>query len=536
MRHLPPPALAVFCLIGAAAVACLPEERSADLRVELDPIPPLLLRDSVRLAARVVTADGTPVPDARVVYASSDSAVLTVTAEGLLRAVGVGRATLSVKAQSFEDAVPVVRELQVRGPLEVDSVVPQLVGFGTKITIYGVGLEPDSLFSITLGGADVPVDSSSYVPADPARPEGIGSLQIWAAPPAPERAALTVLGFKGGLVFPDTLRVLQRDIFEPNDTAARDLGTLDGSNAVLYNPGLAFESRRRDEGQPAVDWYRWSNAIQRNRTLIVIGENVGAKTFNVFVTDSLEWDGSFKEFFVGPQSWTIGPQTYLCWGLTMTSFGEAVQPLELEFPFAWIALGDLPVGTYHVLVSYAVPPTPQRYQLVVWNGYLSPKQKDVAEENDYCDQAADLGLAAGPTGVDLTIDTPHDVDWFRFTVPAPGQLVTLTTTSSDTLLDVDLYLMADHRPDSLPLVATATAFGSDERLGPLALTPGDYFLLVVDYPGQVGPYTLKATFGALPVGAPAPASLGPTRDMRAAFQRKARALVETARPRPRPRP
>jgi hypothetical protein len=353
-----------------------------------------------------------------------------------------------------------------------------------------------------LGGADIPVDSSSWVPDDPERPQGFGTLQIWAAPPAPERAELAVIGFKGGVVFPDTLRVLQRDIFEPNDTVATNLGTLEGVGPSLYNPGLAFEPRRRDEDIGITDWYRFSNASQRNRTLIIFGEDVGAKTFNVFVTDSLEWDGTQQTFFIGPQAWTIGPETYFCEGLAMSSGGEAFQPFELPFPFTWIALGDLPVGTYDLLIVYDAPPTAARYSMIVWNGYLSAQQRDVAEENDYCDQAKDLSV--GTSAPNLTIDAPHDIDWFKFTVGGLGQIVTLSTASPDTTVDVDLYLVANHLPDSLPVRAIAANFGSDEQIGPTFLEAGDYFLIVMDYEGRPGVYTLGAAFAAPPAGAVLP--------------------------------
>jgi hypothetical protein len=166
--------------VAAGSLTCvLPTDRSSGLRVELlETLPTLLLKDSLRLAARVVDSSGVEVPHPALAFASSNPTVFIVDADGTLRAVGVGTATLSVTALGFAQATAFSQILRVRGKLEVDSIRPLGVRFGDSIEVFGVGLDPDSLFSISIGGADA--EASAFFPNDPERPEREGMLRVWA--------------------------------------------------------------------------------------------------------------------------------------------------------------------------------------------------------------------------------------------------------------------------------------------------------------------------------------------------------------------
>jgi hypothetical protein len=494
--------LVASLLASAGFAACLyPTDKSGELEVQMIQVPTLFLKDSLLLQGRVLDGSGNPIDNAVIAYSSADPTIVAVGPEGVLRAVAVGTTQVTATAVEFNEAAPVTRDAIVRGLLEVDSVVPMTARFGELVSLYGVGLDPDSLFAVSIGGVQAEV--SDFTPADPENPGQFGRLTVWAPPPAERQSDLTVLGFRGGLVFPESLEVLQRDIFEPNDTTSAPLGP------VLFgfrNPALAFEPVPRDgTAREPADWFTFDNAVTQDRTLIVFSEMVGAETFQVFITDSLGYDGATDpSFFIGSQSWTIGPGTYFCGGLPLWNpvLGEEFQPAEVPFPFTLIALKDLPPGRYHVLAPYVPSGDPARYELVIGSTYLSVLARDAAEENDYCNVAADLNTFADAA---LTIDNFRDVDWFRFSVPAPGQSATITTTSANADADLDLYLIADGRPVWLPLVAAGVETGQTETVSVDSLPAGDYFLMVIDFPGVPTDYAITTSFGP-PVSPPAGAA------------------------------
>ena len=520
-------ALAVTVTMGCI----FPTERSGELTVVLDSIPALFLKDQIQLSAELLGPGGVPIENGTVSFSSSDLTVVSVDADGMLLAVGAGTATITARAPLQENTDPDQQVVTVRGLLEIDSIVPAIINFGDVVTLYGVGLSPESLFSVTIGGVDVPdlADFASYTPADPAFPNRLGALSVFVSPPADALAGITVLGFNGGLVHTDSVRVLQFDVYEPNDTAPWALGNL---GAGLANPALAFESRKRNDDRPAADWYTFTNAQQQTRTIFVFGEGIGAETFSVFVTDSLFWDGFSLDYLVGTQAWLIGPSLFLCDGMGITEFGSEFQPFEEDFPFAILALKDLPTGDYHIIAPYTAPAEPQAYRLIIANGYFSFEPADAAEENDYCDVAANLvGLGA----TELTVDNPHDSDWFKFTVPAAGQTFKIVATSPDSLLDIDLYLIADFRPDSLPVIELSVQDATPDSMD-VVLPAGDYFLLVVDFAGETGPYNLAATFTPAPAGVAQQFLAARSPVVRAAMDAKRRAIAASDRKVRRPRP
>ncbi len=504
------PALVLVATLGPAACVT-PTDRSDEIRVEVDPIPSLLLKDSMELVARVLDASGAAVPNAIVSFASSDQTVISIDTSGFLRAVGVGTATVTVSAIAFADAEQFTQETRVRGLLEVDSIRPANVRFGEVLNIYGVGLDTNALFSITFTGfneQDVDAPVSEFVPVDPDRPEGEARLSIWVPPPAERRSVLTLLGFNGGLIVPDTIQVVQRDLYEPNDTVPAALGPIpDG----FFNPALAFEPRQRNEGVAAdvnpADWFTFENTTAQDRTLIFFSENAGAQSFGIFVTDSLAWIGSIQSYIIGRDSWAIGPESYFCNRLEFSQNGEPVQISEVLFPLSIIALKDLPAGTFHILAPYEPQGTPASYELLVASSYLSVLPADPAEENDYCDVATPVAQTGT---VNLTIDNPHDIDWFRFTVTGTPQPFTFTATATtvapsfaDEEPDIDLYLVRDFRPDSLVVVDVGALSGASETVSAV-LPAGDYFLVVFDFVGVPTRYTLTSATG---VGVPTSVAL-----------------------------
>lgn len=483
MVRIPRALTAGLTLSVVAASGCIfPTDRSGDLTVEADALPTLLVKDTVEIVARVVDADGTEVPNAVIGYASSDSTVAIVNAEGRLLAVGEGTATISVTAPGFVDAAPATATVTVRGLLEVDSITPRVVRFGSQLTLWGIGLSPELVFSVDVGGEDAPI--AGFTPTDPSAPDREGALSVYVKPPSPRGSDVSVLGVNGGVVSSQPIIVQQFDIYEPNDTTPWRFGT-----KAIANPGAAFEPRGRDDFREATDWYTFTTNGGEDRTIVIGGKGIGSETFSVFVSDSMYSYGEYFGYYIGYNAWTIGPSTYFCGGLSTPDI------YEQDFPLATVALRDLPAGEYHVVVFYTPQPEPNAYNVVVAKSYVSVLSPDGSEENDFCDVATPL-----PTSGTLTIDNPHDPDWYRLTVPSGGRTFSLNVTAADTLADLDVYVYGDFRPDSLPLYWLGFDAGQTESFS-VFLDQGDYFVTVIDYPGQPTTYTMSSTLAAPPAGA-----------------------------------
>lgn len=467
----------------------------------METLPNLFVKDTLELRARLVDGEATQVPNAVIRYSSDDLAVVTVTDDNRLLAVGVGTATVTATAVGYEAAASATRTARVRGLLEVDSIrntnaarPPNTAFFGDVLEIFGVGLAPESLFAVTIGGEAAAINQ--WIPVDPTQRNRLGRLFVWVPPPAARASQMFVLGFNGGLLVPDSLNIVQRDLFELNDIAPADLGPVP---LGFRNPGLAFESRARTETEAAVDWYTFQNTESRDRTIVVFSEMVGAETFVTLLTDSIFWNSTVSNFGFGSSAWSIGRETYFCDGRQITVGGEPIAFAEVPFPFTVLALADLPAGTYHLFIPFVPQGEAASYEVLILPTYetLTTVPRDSEEENDYCDVAGPL-----PVGnASLTIDNPHDVDWYGFSVAAPQILDVTLSTDGTAEADVDLYLIRDFRPDSLVLVRDATAPGDAAETISQLLPPGDYFLVVFDYAGVSVRYSLSTKFRAPPAGA-----------------------------------
>jgi hypothetical protein len=147
-------------------------------------------------------------------------------------------------------------------------------------------------------------------------------------------------------------------------------------------------------------------------------------------------------------------------------------------------------------------------------------QQDRFEENDICTMADAPSkiIPVGPFspfGDTLTIDVPHDLDWYRFRVnaPLPGDTTTIRIADrapsggvAGKRSDIDLYVL----DTNFVFIGAATDAGSFDMLR-LGLSSGDYYLAVVDYAGEPTRYSLciSVRFGCVPPFAPAPPTAAP---------------------------
>lgn len=467
-----------FCLAGIGLVGCVyPTERSGELQVQIDSIPELIQGEVFRLSGQIVDATGTPVPDADIIFTSDAGLVATVGQSDTMVAVGPGTATISAVASEFENAISASQTIRIRDLLEIDSLSPNITQFGDTVSIFGTGLNPNRLLVRQIGGADAPV--KSFTPADPFAPQRFGRLTLWVPPPAIPTSRAVILSVDGLAISEDSVRVLQRDIYEPNDTIPWPLGAL---NEPFSNPALAFELGTRDDTVRA-DWYRFSQAAVGNRTVVVRSGGVNPDAYQVFVTNGLSWSPALQDFIPNASTWIIGPGFLMCRGL-----GLAIPQRTLDSTV--VAVGDLPPGDYDVLIGYG---STGPYEMQIVPEYRAGVLPDLAEENDYCDVAAPIGMNVVRQ---LSIDTPQDPDWFRFTLPTAAT-VTFAAAADNPVADLDLYLLQDSTPVSLPVVAAGQSVGVGDSLS-ATLPAGAYFLLVVDFAGVPTSYTLTSVGPAIP--------------------------------------
>ncbi|PYP58690.1 MAG: hypothetical protein DMD44_06910 [Gemmatimonadetes bacterium] len=503
MRHgrgLAAGALLIGCVTVATCV--YPTEHDASVHVSLPPVRILFRGNDTVVAARAWEirgpGDSQPIPNVAFVWSSSDSAVATVAAG---RVVGIksGTVIITAAARNFDTGqLAAADTIRVSAPLEIDSVRPRIVRYGELVSLYGVGV--DSIFAAQLKSTPLILDPF----ADTAFANGTSRRLYWVPPPA-QTDSLFFFGISGGngvlgFVHGDTTRVIEHDLFEPDDTIPQpiNLGAPPPFPAYpilrFFNPALAFEPLRRGE-KNGVDWYHFTQAQTQDLTIILTAPQI-AGTFSTFLTDSLGWNGPAKTYVIGSDSWTFGPKSHAC-------HGAGFAPAEAVGDSTIVAFKNLPPPGLDAIAIYG---TPGRYGLSVLAGYVSELPADAHEDDNSCNAADLRGTVPAPTFRDtLTIENPHDVDWIRFRYTSPGATSTAQVrlhafpgTHPDSLKDLDLYVIkVPAATDTVvSVVAADTAAGSDVNLTP-SLATGDYYLAIVDFAGTTTTY--EVCVGTVPL-------------------------------------
>src|SRR2546425_9660106 len=520
----------IVTLAAALSVTCaFPTDKSDKVFVTLEGPSRVVLRGKeMSVYARawhVIGTDTQPITNVAFAFGTGSGTTATVQNDGggyaTVTGVNSGNVHITAPAISFEQAPEGDLLLRVSNPLEVDSVRPAIVRFGDTITVYGVGV--DSIFIAFLDNAtqfDYPIPG--ILPTRTRDSLGFSTATFWVTPPA----HTDKLSFIGPGVFgnaPDTTKVIPFDVLEPNETAPRTIN-LEAPPRIptipqikFLNPALAFEPTKRDS--LAVDWYRFTQTTARDLTIILSAPDVRG-TFSTFLSDSLAFVPASPPnpatYKIGPNSWTLGPGSHDCKGFKF-------EPAETQPESTIVALRGMPPGRLHALALYTQP---GRYGLAVFEGYITSDPtvpRDAHEEDDFCDAADARGLAVtmpGGTFRDtLTIDNAHDIDWIRFRVTNLSTVTiksaSLVATTAVDSSDIDLYLLtvpgggASARLDS---VNASTSAGSSEAMTSL-LSPGEYYLVVVDFSGAPVAYDLcisdggGLTFPSAPARAPGRKSL-----------------------------
>src|SRR5438034_471677 len=387
--------LAALTLVAISAVVAMcvyPTEHDADVFVTIDSLtldPLSRTPTSVGPLVVIQGAEGdvhatawhrqsggpsAPVLNVSFRWSVADTTLARIDATtGHLVAIKAGITQVRVVATNFDaGAAPATLDIRVSAPLAIDSIRPDTVRYGEIATVYGVGLLDTIGVVLSIGDATlIPVPFTDTLKAN-----GSSQISFWVPPPA-HTAPLSYIAFGAGVFgsTPDSVAVIRRDIFEPNEIAPAliDLEARPFPGTVLapllfLNPALAFEPLPRDVLQGA-DWYRLRQLTQRDLTIVLSSTVPG--TFQTFLTDQLTFQASDTSYHIGPDSWTFGPQSHSCHG---AAFGPKEAPAESTV----VALHDFPAGSLDAIAVYNQP---GRYALVVYEGYGTNGKGVVREDS-----------------------------------------------------------------------------------------------------------------------------------------------------------
>ena len=160
-------------------------------------------------------------------------------------------------------------------------------------------------------------------------------------------------------------------------------------------------------------------------------------------------------------------------------------------PFAWTWDTTGAADGDHSLVAKAysgqtlLGATSSRAVTVMNSGSADPCF-DPTEPNDGSTVATVLPLGGS---TNAWICSPADVDWFRVTVNAPGQLNLDLTVPTGKDFDLELF-----GPDGLWLAGSYLEAGRNESIQEQATVPGDYLVRVYGYPVGNGAFSHTETY------------------------------------------
>jgi hypothetical protein len=476
-------------------------------------------------AYRLVGTDSVEIKNMRFNWISSNATIATVAGDDFggaeLTGVNSGLVDVSATAVAFEASSVGSFQMRVANFLEVDSVTPDSLQWGAKATVHGVGVR--NIFA-SLPGSDLLPDTFTFQ----GDPQGLGSMSFWVPPPA-RSGQMFFVGLGVFLNAADSTRVDSMDLFEMvapntvNDTVPA-LISLDGAppfppipQILFLNPALAFEGLPRAGSATVLDdrrydWYRFARAdtlqpftlilkpqslIDSTGLFIVVGDSLVWNTAGFHVPGNLPPGSATETWFITSEHFWVCPRG---------GFSPEMKRADSLILSLKRRPGYGPGRGMHLLAFYSQP---QPYGMIVVNGFLPTDQRigeDRFEENDICTFADHnqsqpaTRIVVTPLGVPfadstLTIDTPHEVDFYRFTVNAVAAESVMVKVRSRPFgtgpivldrSDVDLYVL---RQTDFAEMGFVSDQGSRDSLR-LFLPPGDYYLAVADFVGEVTRYSL----------------------------------------------
>lgn len=533
--------------LGLAAVTCsFPTDKSNQVFVTVTPSDTLLARGVIGQGQtdllfahawrRLPGGDSVEIQNVDYSWSSDDNTIARVERRSggyaEVTGVNVGTVLMRVKAAGFERSLDATVPVRVSQSFVIDSIRPLTVGYGGKISVFGVRV--NQIFFMDQGFGTLIPDEFSFTGSL----EGLGRLDFWV--PFPSTSAHPF--YFGPGVFGSTADSVTipstYDIFEPNYALPSliDINgvggprTFAGDPVLFYNPALYYEPYDAlNDGPFAIDWYRFARADTTSPVTFIINSQVFDDTAFQYIADSIYF---VTTNYTAP-AWLNAPGLgfYICDGQNFFASRET------RTPTTFVALRTLPGKAVHLFSNYGKDGP---YGVVVVNGYEVQDRRigpDRFEENEsWCrwtdstfttstDSSVNgkhivVGLFRPWRDSTLTIDNAHDIDWYRFRVQAPfvpaDSMVTIHTRSLPfsglDFSDIDIYVRTAN--GFFSAMGQATTVGSNETLS-LKLPAGDYYLAVVDAAATPTRYSVCMVHGGPGVncvppvlpGAPAPGSV-----------------------------
>jgi len=482
-------------LLGLVTGCVLPSDQSTSLRLIFNAIPAVYVGDTVQLGAHAVdSAMAAVVRPADLVFASGNPAALEVTSAGLAVAKAADTVTVTVRVR-FAEAPAAQTKVPVLATLRIDSIVPavQPLYYGDTVTVYGVGLNPQST-TLYIGGLPTHLVRFASAQGSPGGPGSVTVLVPMAGSPAPVSAQRG----QSSATAATQLAIVQHDRLEPNDSTPYALGVLD---SVIDYPWLVLEGTAF--GKPAArDWYTFQGGS--GVTLVLKPAGVASvDEISLSVTNALDASGNPL-----PQGWVQSPAGNYCRGTVLGGYHGVLDSQV-------VAVYSLEVGTYHVMVTSAVPSTePRGYELRIEPGYHPVLRSDkLTSGNCFSPGAVSTGAEiANASSFERSgvIDAPGAVDWAGVWIdtlyvlgPGADYFIQLSPTATGTGANAVRGLpqgnLAILRPTGTVLY-DGTAGGFDECLVP----DSTYLLAVWSSGGGIGGFTISATRRATVACQPAP--------------------------------
>ena len=537
---------------GAAALllsglSCAIDDNSAEVFVEVTSVAPVVVRgEKVQLVARarrlLSASDTTDIKNIRFVWTTSDPTRATIVGDDFggaeLTGVNAGQVEVSATAVAFEGSSVGYFQMRVANFLEIDSVVPSSVKWGEKVRIHGVGVR--NIFVADLG-TPLFADTLTFQ----GDPLGLGAMEFWVPPPA-RTDSLFVLGPGVFFTVPSITTVDTVDVYEPNDFVP-SLINLDAPGPYpiqlplvrFFNPALAFEEAPRDSTGSVTEfrfeWYRFQRSDTTLPVQIVLKPAglVDSTGLFIVVSDSIQFGGSFHSPG-NPPTWFVTSEGN---GVCNSIFSSGPPGVQGNFSFnqsrrdsTVLSFKRLPgyggSRGLHILAFYTET---QRYALSIYQGFQATDSRigqDRFEENDLC-SFADSNWVNPATRIDLnasglflpfldssvTIDTPHEVDWYRFRLTAAVAESVMFKVRSRPFggpigidrSDVDFEVI---RASDFAFMGAVSQIGTRDSTR-LLLAPGDYYLVTFDFAGEVTRYSIciRPRFNCVPLVGSAEASV-----------------------------
>lgn len=504
----------LFLAAAVASATCsFPTDKSDQVYVLIDSPAQVVLRGLQPLTVsatawrRLPGGDSAALPNVAFLWTSSDKTTATVDPEsGVPTAAEItgikrGQVQVSALAVGFDQAASGSVNLRVADPLEIDTIFPDSVRWGEKVTVIGIGVRQIQLGFIngalvrdTFSFPDVPttkLDTAEFFVPPPSR----NGPFIAASPDAFVIVPNKIIGV-------DTT-----DLYFPNDTVAAQI-ELDGAQPyplhpeiLFFNPALAFERPPLGSFNELHEYYNFHHTdTTQALTFIYKPEVVNdtALTFT-YLLDSVDESGG--NYFIGAGThFLYGPGVglYICDSLFYFA-NELVADSIIE------PMQPLPTSNLHLLSFYRVP---GRYGVTMLDGYHTQIPKDRFEPNDLWCRDTDTShvdvVRGAPAHVltGLTIDRPHDLDFYRFKLlglPSDTDSVTIKVVALNGAADLDLTVMSQ---DFNTFYDETFGIGTRDSLT-VRLPSGTYVLSVTDYPGKPTAYALCFTVNGACTGLPA---------------------------------